>query len=131
MAQTKYRKGKKSEYRARDELIEEGFQVMISSRSLGPFDIIAWNEFSVRWIQVKSCSKKRFYPEKIELEEIEKAKIPCGYDKELWVWFKRRGWRKWIFDPAKGSGKKGWLLAVGRDTIEKLMSPGHLYPKPF
>lgn len=128
---TQYKKGKRVEYKARDELIKEGFQAMTSSRSLGVFDIIAWNEFSVRWIQIKSCSKKKFYPEKIELEEFEKAKIPCGYDKELWVWLKRREWRKWIFDPAKGSGKKGWLLAIGRDTVEKVMPVGHLYPKPF
>jgi len=129
---TKYTKGKKSEYKARDELIEQGYQVMQSSRSLGVFDIIAWNEFEVRWIQVKSCNKKKFYPEKIELEEIEKVKVPCGYDKELWVWIKRIGWRKWIFNPAKRTGKKGWLLAVGRDTVEKKLMPlNHLYPKPF
>ncbi|GAH39526.1 unnamed protein product, partial [marine sediment metagenome] len=90
MAHPRYVKGQKAQYKARDELIKEGFQVMVSARSLGIFDMIAWNEFSVRWVQIKSCSKKKFYLEKIELEEIEKVKVPCGYDKELWIWFKRK-----------------------------------------
>ena len=131
---TQYKKGKRIEYKARDELIKEGFQVMTSSRSLGIFDIIAWNEFSVRWIQIKSCSEKKFYPEKIELEELEKVKVPCGYDKEVWIWFKfkRKGCRKWIFQPAIRTRPKGWLLVAGRDTVEKKLLPlDHPYPKPF
>jgi len=130
---TQYKKGKRVEYKARDELIKEGFQVMTSSRSLGIFDIIAWNEFSVRWIQIKSCSKKRFHElSPAELQEIEEAPIPCGYDKEIWIWFKRKGWRKFIFQLAGRTLKKGWLLVAGRDTVEKKLMPlDHPYPKPF
>lgn len=131
---TQYSRGRIIQYKARDQLLEDGFQVMTSARSLGIFDMIAWDEFSVRWIQIKSCSKKRFYLEKIELEALEKTKIPCGYDKEIWIWFKfkRKGWRKWIFQPASRTLIKGWLLVAGRDTVEKKLLPlDHPYPKPF
>ena len=130
---TQYTKGQRYQYKARDELIKDGFQVMTSARSLGIFDIIAWNEFSVRWIQIKSSSKKKFHElSPAELQEIEEVPIPCGYDKEIWIWFKRKGWRKFIFQPAGRTLKKGWLLVARRDTVEKKLMPlDHPYPKPF
>ena len=129
---TQYTKGQRAQYKARDELIEEGFQVMVSARSLGPFDMIAWDAYSVRWIQVKRCSQKKFYPDKIELEELEKAKIPCGYDKEFWIWFKNKGWRKWTYQHPGSILKNGWLLVDGKDTIEKKPIPlDYIYEKPF
>jgi len=130
---TQYSKGQRIQYKARDELIEDGFQVMVSARSLGIFDMIAWDAYSVRWIQVKSCSQKRFYKlNQAELQEIEEASIPCGFDKEVWIWFKNKGWRKFIFQPAGRTLKKGWLLVAGRNTVEKKLMPlDHPYPKPF
>jgi len=130
---TQYTKGQRYQYKARDELIEDGFQVMVSARSLGMFDMIAWDFYSVRWIQIKSYSKKRFHDlSPAELKEIEEIPIPCGYDKEIWIWFKRKGWRKWTFQPASRTLPKGWLLVAGRDTVEKKLLPlDHPYPKPF
>jgi len=129
---TQYSKGQRIQYKARDELIEEDFQVMVSARSLGLFDMIAWDAYSVRWIQIKSCSRKKFYPNPDELKELESVAIPCGYDKEIWIWFKRKGWRKFIYQPASRTHDKGWLLVAGRDTVEKKLMPiDYPYEKPF
>jgi len=114
---TQYSKGQRIQYKARDELIEDGFSVMIAARSLGPFDMIAWDAYSVRWIQVKSCSQKRFYKlNQAELQEIEEAVIPCGYDKEVWIWLKRRGWRKWAY---RLINTWQWFLIEGNKTLSK------------
>jgi len=113
---TQYQRGQRIQYRARDELIEDGFQVMTSARSLGIFDLIAWNAYFIRFVQVKSCSQKIFYPDKIELKEFEEAPIPCGYEKELWIWFKRKGWRKWTY---RLINTWQWALVEGQETLSK------------
>ena len=113
---TQYTKGQRAQYKARDELIGEGFQVMVSARSLGLFDMIAWDAFSVRWIQVKRCSQKKFYPNPTELKELEKAPIPCGFDKEFWIWFKNKGWRKWTY---RLINTWQWALTEGQETLDK------------
>lgn len=112
---TQYRKGQKIQYRARDELKKNGFHIVISSRSLGPFDLIAWNPFLVRFIQVKSCETKKYYFSKGELENFLNEEIPsCGI-KEIWIWLKNQGWRKWK-RPFFGDG---WELVEGQDTFTK------------
>jgi len=113
---TQYTRGQRIQYKARDELIEKGFQVMVSARSLGPFDMIAWDKYTIRFIQVKSCSQKKFYPILTELQELEKVPIPCGFDKEFWIWFKNRGWRKWVY---RLINTWQWALVEGQETLSK------------
>lgn len=113
---TQYTKGRTIQYKARDELKKEGFSVNTSARSLGVFDLVAWSKYTVRWIQVKSCSEKFFYPDPIELQEFEKEEIPCGYDKEFWIWFKRKGWRKWAY---RLFNTWQWFLTGGLETLSK------------
>lgn len=114
---TQYSRGQKVQYKARNELIENGFSVMIAARSLGPFDLIAWDIYSIRFIQIKSCSQEKFYWKKIaELQKIERAVIPCGYDKEVWIWFKSRGWRKWAY---RLINTRQWFLTEGQKTLNE------------
>ena len=113
---TQYSKGQRIQYKARDELIENGFQVMVSARSLGLFDMIAWDKYTIRFIQVKSCSGKKFYPNPDELRELEGTPIPCGFDKEVWIWFKNKGWRKWTY---RLINTWQWALVKGQETLSK------------
>lgn len=135
---TQYQRGQKVQYKARDELRQEGYHTMTAGRSLGPFDIIAWSSGSVRFIQVKSCQREKFYFEKDELEELVKEPIPKSCRKEVWIWFWDKEtndywWRKW--ECVVYGETKNWLLTMGRESLEKKPSSFHLgyplYPKPF
>jgi len=120
---TPYQKGQQVQYRARKELEKEGYHTMIGARSLGPFDIIAWCLDHVLFIQVKSCGMKKFYFPKGELEKIIGEKIPEKCFKEVWIWIKNRGWRRWRHI----SGDKRWELITGQ--LKGI--PPRLYEKPF
>ena len=120
---TPYQKGQRIQYRAQKELEKEGYHTMIGARSLGPFDIIAWCPNWVLFIQVKSCSMKKFYFVKGELEKIVGEKMPGRCYKEVWIWIKNCGWRKW----RHVSGDTQWELITGQP---KGILPG-FYEKPF
>ena len=131
---TQYQRGQRIQYKARDELRRVGYHTMTAGRSLGPFDIIAWNSDSARFIQVKSCQREKFYFEKGELEELVKEPIPKFCRKEVWIWFWDKEtndywWRKWEY--FKKEGGKNWLLFVGRESVEKKLSSFRFYSKPF
>ncbi len=131
---TQYQRGQRVQYKARDELRQDGYHTMTAGRSLGPFDIIAWRSNSVRFIQVKSCQREKFYFEKDELEDLVKEPIPKSCWKEVWIWFWNREtndywWRKWEY--AQHEEEKKWRLIEGRESLEKKLPPFHLYPKPF
>ena len=107
---------------------------MTAGRSLGPFDIIAWNAELVRFIQVKSSQREKFYFEKDELEELVKESIPKSCRKEVWIWFWDKEtndywWRKWEY--VQHLVGKNWRLVVGRESLEEKLPSFHLYPKPF
>ncbi len=112
--ETPYRRGQKIQYRAQKELEKEGYHTMIGARSLGPFDIIAWKLHHALFIQVKSCSTKKFYfKKKGELEQIIREDIPENCFKEVWIWRKNRGWRKWRYIPKD----LHWELLLNRTKL--------------
>jgi len=123
VVQTPYQRGQKIQWRAQKELEKEGYHTMIGARSLGPFDIIAWHRDPGLFIQVKSCSTKKFYFVKGELEKIIGEKIPEKCSKEIWIWIKNRGWRKWRYIPKD----LHWELLLNRT---KLILP-KFHKKPF
>lgn len=128
---TPYRRGQSAQYRARDELRGEGFHTGIIGRSLGPFDLIAWNPLTVLFIQVKSCQAEKYYFPKTELENFINEKIPSCGEKEIWIWLKNRGWRKW---KCSFSGNN-WKLIEGQETFtkgewEKIQKKEN-FPRPF
>jgi len=110
-----YRRGQKIQYRAWTELKKEGYHMMIGARSLGPFDIIAWRLDHVLFIQVKSCKAKKFYfKKKGELEQIIREDIPENCFKEVWIWIKNSGWRRWRYIPRDLL----WELILNRTKLE-------------
>lgn len=122
---TSYTRGQRAQYKARDQLILYGFEVMIGARSLGPFDLIAWNKDKVRFIQVKSIRADKKYFDKKELQKIMAEEIPPNASKEIWIWIANQGWRHWIPDPnIKGS----WVLIYSSPTMFNVKSS---YPRPF
>lgn len=121
---TPYQKGQKVQYRAKKELEKEGYHLMIGARSLGLFDIIAWKLNHARFIQVKSCRTKKFYVKKKgELEQIIQEDIPENCLKEVWIWIKNSGWRRWRYI----SGDLHWELLLNQT---KLILP-KFHKKPF
>lgn len=104
---TPYQRGQKIQWRAQKELEKEGYHTMIGARSLGPFDIIAWQLNRILFIQVKSCKAKKFYFVKKELEQIIQEDMPGQEDipgdcfKEVWIWIKNSGWRRWRYLPRR------------------------------
>lgn len=127
---TQYQRGQRIQYKARDELRGEGYHTMISSRSLGPFDLIAWNALRIRFIQVKSCRIEKYYFPKDELKNLVQEEIPSCGDKEVWIWLKNRAWRKW---KCSFFGED-WKLAEGKETLvekESKKTKDGKFPKPF
>lgn len=128
---TQYQRGQRAQYKARDELRQDGYHTMTAGRSLGPFDIIAWNSNLVRFVQVKSCQREKFYFEKGELEELIKESIPESCRKEVWIWFWDKEtndywWRKW-----ECVKNKGWLLTKGQESLGMKFLPLDFHSKPF
>ncbi len=90
-------KGAALENRARRQLERDGYNVMRSAASSGPFDLHAWNAIEVRYIQVKSGGRAKRNVKDIRYQvktELQDVVIPEGGTAELWVWFERE-WRKY------------------------------------
>jgi len=101
MAETRYKRGRASEYKAMHELEADGYTVARMSGSHGTFDLIAWTEFEIRFIQIKSWSTSRKPTYRVERAAIALAKIPTNSSAELW---------------ARKHGQEGWDL---REIIQK------------
>jgi len=111
---TPYQRGQKIQWRAQKELEKEGYHTMIGAGSLGSFDIIAWQLDHVLFIQVKSFKAKKFYFVKKELEQIIQEDIPENCFKEVWIWIKNSGWRRWRYVPRDLL----WELLLNRTKLE-------------
>jgi len=79
MVKKNYRIGAKVEYAVRDIYVDRGFSVIRSAGSRGPFDLLAYNEFNVVFIQCKNHK-----PTKKEMVDFRSAKIPAFCRKEMW-----------------------------------------------
>lgn len=79
---TNYDRGRKLEYAARDELIKQGYILIIrSAGSKGPFDLCAISPTDVVLVQVKASSARR----KAAVDQLKKIQVPENVRKEVWV----------------------------------------------
>lgn len=87
------RRGDEGEREARQILLAAGYLVARSTRSQGPYDIIAWNDKHIRLIQIKR-QKTTFHTKPRHLAELREAIAPRNriVIKELWVRVDRQGW---------------------------------------
>lgn len=77
-----YEQGRRIEYKTRDYLVERGYEVVRAAGSKGKFDIVAYNDSHIRFIQVKyNCNVSAK-----EKEAIEDTPIPPNGVLEIWAW---------------------------------------------
>lgn len=87
MSNKHYDKGRRAEYKTMEYLKEDGFNSARTAGSHGIFDIIAWDEIGVRFIQVKiDCQ-----PTSKEIKKMKATPFPMSRNitKEVWVWTTR------------------------------------------
>lgn len=95
---TRYETGRRAEYRARDQMLNDGFHsVLRTAGSHGPVDLVGVSAQFVKFVQVKSTrnAKASFAT---ELAALCDWQVPEGCVKELWVWIVPQ--RKWVMVPA-------------------------------
>lgn len=88
---TKYDSGRRVEYAVQKWLAESigKYGTTRSAGSKGAFDVIAYNPYMVRFIQVKRETAKTSY--KADLSRMEGVELPPSCSKELWVYTKGKG----------------------------------------
>ena len=77
---SRYTTGRRLEYRARDELIAQGYTVVRSAGSKGPIDLVAIG-CHVRLIQIKSGP-----PRPSDRKRLRAVLAPRGTRREIWQW---------------------------------------------
>lgn len=94
MPTTNYSRGREAEWRARDELIAEGFHVIRASSSKGLWDIVAVHDFTLLLISLKSTGKESYAKTYVRSETRRLACIatPENCYQQVWVWLKGKGW---------------------------------------
>lgn len=94
-------KGSRTEKKCSDELREQGYHIWKTIRHkyqnidlFGLFDVVALHPGGehIRFIQVKTNRKA----DKATREAIGNLAMPVGCIKEIWVWFDRKGFTKWV-----------------------------------
>jgi len=82
----RYAKGRRLEYRIMRLLEADGYKTLRSAGSHGLYDIVAWKEDDVRFIQ----AKHKPYVTRKEIEKIEKDVMPAKCRREIWFVKDRR-----------------------------------------
>jgi len=96
-----YPKGYRRELIAKRILEAQGYQVVRSSGSHGPWDLVAYKEGEIRFIQIKSYRPGPASREKM----LRGPRGPLDVSREIWVYRKRAGFeaynhegRQWIIE---------------------------------
>ena len=96
---TQYRRGVRAEYRARDDLLREGYHTVFrAAGSHGPADLIAVGDKHVKFVQVKSSVLAKPPSFAAELKALRDWPVPDGNMKELRIWLRNK--RAWVVMPA-------------------------------
>lgn len=96
---SKYQKGRRTEYEAMTELEKEGYSCFRTAGSHSPFDVLAINKTEIRLLQAKSV-KGKYFSFKKEIQEIKDFNNhPTNTIKELWIYLGRmkgreKQWKK-------------------------------------
>lgn len=102
---TVYDGGANVERKAKKELESSGYYVVRSAGSKGAFDLIAIpmkNHIEltpnvIRLIQCKKSSSEKGNYKKDRLA-IDSLSFPINVRKEIWIWVKKEGWKKEIWE---------------------------------
>ena len=102
-----YEVGTHYEYKAKEELENEGYLVIRSAKSHSPFDLVVLGHLEVNFIQVKKCetlekAEKALRNFKKKMEKLDKLyDIEKMIDKDIyfsiWIWVERKGWIKYKY----------------------------------
>jgi len=104
----RYTKEYKREQAARRRLEELGYTVIRSAGSRGPWDLVAYKEGQICFIQVRS----NIPPDRL-IERLETySKEPLTPSYEIWAWRKGRGF--YVF----ASGGKSWIEQTSLIPLE-------------
>lgn len=82
-----YNRGVAFERKIIEQLKQKGYRAARSAGSHGCFDVIAWNDSEIIFIQCKTTIKDKSYDSiyKKEIEEIKSEIVPHNGKKELWI----------------------------------------------
>ncbi len=95
--------GYRAERTARKSLEAEGYTVIRSAKSGGPFDLVAFNRAHFRLIQVKVVTGSSAAFMSNECVKLQNIPSPNNCMYEIWVWEKAKGW--WRRTCEKGGEK--------------------------
>ena len=89
-------KGRRLEWKARDELRKEGYLVVRSAGSRTPIDLIAIGLNKILLVQVKATKIKDTTLQSFtkDIQQLEEIPCPQCCIKELWIWYNNNGWKK-------------------------------------
>jgi hypothetical protein len=83
---TRYERGRSAEYRAVNELKEEGYEAVRVAGSHGQSDVIAWNDDHYRHIQVKTFIGPKPPNYTKEILKLAQIRLPSGIaQREFWM----------------------------------------------
>lgn len=80
---TNYANGAAMERLAKAELESQGYKVVRSAGSHSLVDLVAWDAYGFRLIQIKKSKHKRSFGK--EVRQLKTLPVPEGTAKELWV----------------------------------------------
>ena len=83
-----YIAGRRLEYRAIALLRQQNFECIRAPASKGYWDIIAWDDDHLKFIQVKKNRVSR-----AELQTLKQALVPRGAKREVWIFKPRKALR--------------------------------------
>lgn len=101
MPNRNYIAGRAREYQTIKKLREQGYTCLRASGSHGVFDVVAWNEVHLRFIQCKKQDKANNNIDSVYGDDVAKIrleKVPKGSKKELWVYLTRKGVKVYEID---------------------------------
>jgi Holliday junction resolvase-like predicted endonuclease len=116
MLMTAYRRGARLEYLARDVLRQQGYVVVRSAGSHGPFDLVAVNGRAVLLVQVKKKGQSIW----LALKPLASVRVPRCTRKQVWVYHPARGRTRarWQIIEAP-NGENQWTLQRPRSSPAK------------
>ena len=90
----RYKKGRRLEQRAKEELLKDGYYAVRTAGSKGLFDVVGINENEFILIQIKSNRP----PSQKEVDDIKNFNCPQNCLKQIWVWKDYKGWIKEYYE---------------------------------
>lgn len=87
MPNKNYERGRYAEYKTMEYLRKAGFECLRTAGSHGPFDVVAWDDYNIHFIQVKRDCQ----PTSKEIKKLKSMLFPKSRNitKEVWVWTTR------------------------------------------